>query len=118
MNSRHQAVRLAWPIWGVAVLLWAVSFWVRSIARVGADGDRVAATLAFLVLFTAGALVASRRPESPFGWIMLTYGLVAGVEGTAIGYALGAAGNDWPLGDATALAWVGSWVGLVGSALP
>ncbi len=76
-------------------------------------------TLAFVALSTAGALVASRRPESPFGWIVIAYGVLAACEGAAIGYAIAAAapGAIRPLGDGTATAWLGPWVGLVAGAL-
>ena len=75
--------------------------------------------LAFVALSTAGMLVASRRPESPFGWIISAYGLLVGIEGVAIGYRPhgsrpAAAGR---LGDGTAAAWLGTWIAPVANAL-
>ena len=119
LTSHRVATRLAWSIWGVSLLLWAVSLWLRTFGTVGGGVQGVVYTLAFVALSTAGALVASRRPESPFGWIVIAYGVMAACEGAAIGYAIAAAapGAIRPLGDGTATAWLGPWVGLVAGAL-
>ena len=81
--------------------------------------ERVLSTLAFVALSTAGMLVATRRPDSPFGWIVSAYGLIVGVEGVAIGYALalGRPGVPRLFGDGTVAAWLGIWIAAVASAL-
>ncbi len=57
-----------------------------------------------------GALVASRQPRNPTGWLFLFIGNVAGIQGVADQYARfaylshpGAAGGIWAL-------WLDSWV--------
>jgi signal transduction histidine kinase len=117
--NRRTAARVAWSIWGVSLLLWTFSFWVRTLGGVSGTGERLLSTLAFVALATAGMLVASRRPESPFGWIISAYGLLVGGEGVAIGYALalGSPGVPRPFGDGTALAWLGTWIAPVANAL-
>jgi hypothetical protein len=68
-------------------------------------------TLTAVFYPTVGALVASRRPENPVGWLLCLYGL-----GTSIGYfcaeyaiyALLAEPNSLPAGEA--MAWILSWV--------
>ena len=70
MLERSTATRVAWSIWGVSLLLWTFSFWVRALGGISGTVERVLSTLAFVALATAGMLVATRRPESPFGWIV------------------------------------------------
>jgi signal transduction histidine kinase len=117
--SRRVAARVAWAIWCVSLLIWAISFWVRTVGNVGGGIERVIATAAFFALSTAGMLVASRRPESPFGWIVSAYGLLAGIEGLVIGYAITAAGPAAAgrLGDGTLAAVLGLWIAPVANAL-
>src|SRR4051812_5642667 len=111
MNSRT-AARVAWSIASVSLLLWVVSFVLRTFGNIGEGFDRVVTTLGFLALSTAGALVIRRRPDSPFGWILSGYGLLVGVEGVAIGYAIAstrpAAGGL--LGDGAVAAVLGVWI--------
>src|SRR5262249_26799903 len=59
------------------------------------------------------------RPDSPFGWIIAAYGLLVGVEGLAIGYAItstlpSVAGR---LGNGAAAAVLGVWIAAVGNGL-
>src|SRR5262245_51339521 len=117
--SRRGATWLAWGVWAVSVALWLASFVLRSIGNVSGGFERALSTLAFVALSTAGAVVASRRPELPFGWLVSGYGLLVGLEGLAIGYAL-LAGNPavaGQLGDGTAAAVVGVWIAPVANAL-
>ena len=117
--NRSTAARVAWSIWGVSLLLWTFSFWVRALGGISGTVERVLSTLAFVALATAGMLVATRRPESPFGWIVGAYGLMVGFEGVAIGYALalGRPGVPRLFGDGTAVAWMGTWIAPVANAL-
>ncbi|HZC01415.1 MAG TPA: hypothetical protein VE844_08640, partial [Gammaproteobacteria bacterium] len=62
---------------------------------------------------TVGALVASRRPENPIGWIFCGTGLLYGVQAFASGYA------DYALLERTGslpggelLAWISRWIGV------
>jgi hypothetical protein len=68
-------------------------------------------TLTAVFYPTVGAIVASRRPENPVGWLLCLYGLV-----TSIGYfcaeyatyALLAQPDSLPAGEA--MVWIVSWV--------
>jgi signal transduction histidine kinase len=117
--NRRTAERGAWSIGSAALVLWTASFGLRTFGSIGEGFDRVVATLAFLALSTAGALVVHRRPHSPFGWILSAYGLLVGCEGVAIGYAIASAGPaaGGMLGDGTVAAVLGSWIAPVGNAL-
>lgn len=57
-----------------------------------------------------GAVVASRLPRNPVGWILLALGVGLGLSSTASAYgALGVLSDHGPLpGDATAV-WLGEW---------
>lgn len=68
--SHCAATRLAWSIWGLALALWIAAVWLRTVADVGGPLDRIVASVTFMAMSTGAALVASRRPESPFGWII------------------------------------------------
>jgi hypothetical protein len=55
---------------------------------------------------TVGALVASRRPENPIGWIFCGTGLLYGVQAFASGYA------DYALPGGEFMAWISGWIGV------
>jgi two-component system, NarL family, sensor kinase len=60
---------------------------------------------------TVGALVASRRPENPVGWLLCLYGLVITISHFSVQYAiyaLLAQPNSLPAGEA--LVWIVSWI--------
>ena len=73
---------LAWGLAGLAMLSGVPSFWLLS--RVWVEGSTDAAptvatvvpvTLAVVSAVGVGALVASRRPAHPVGWLLLGVGL-------------------------------------------
>jgi signal transduction histidine kinase len=114
MTSRT-AARLAW---GIAILSYAivaaclVLLWLdrASIASVGAGpvGNLVpAATLGAL-----GALIASRRPANPIGWLMLFIAVLVGTSGLLALIAIRAllAGVS-PHGWVRWVAWGQNWIG-------
>jgi hypothetical protein len=56
-------------------------------------------------LVGSGALIASRHPENPIGWLFCGFGLInAVVADLAQGYGLRAAAQGWPAGAA------GEWI--------
>ena len=59
---------------------------------------------------TVGAIVASRRPENPIGWLLLVSALAITMNNFSAQYAiyaLLAQPNSLPAGQA--LAWIASW---------
>ena len=117
--SCRTAAWVAWSIWSASLLLWSASFALRTFGNVSTGVERAITTLLFVALSTAGALVASRRPESPFGWIVSTYGLLVSFEGVVIGYAITATGPAGAgfLGDGTAAAVLGVWIAPIATGL-
>jgi hypothetical protein len=69
-------------------------------------------TTAIAVSFsTVGALIASRRPGHPVGWLFCAIGALAGIDhfcGEYATYALLAQPGSLPAGEA--VAWIRSWV--------
>jgi hypothetical protein len=107
------AARLAWSLWAVYGVATALFMWLGFLNE---DTGSIVSVLPILFAFTAfaaiGALIVSRNPRHPVGWIFTTIGL-----GTALGnltqqYAIYALFTDpGPLLPAgVASAWLGGWV--------
>jgi hypothetical protein len=100
-----------WTTW-LARSLWAV--WVVlfvTFLLIGADPSRaLVAVAATFAMVTVGALVASRRPANPIGWIFCALGLGFFVGGLSSEYATRAlvdAPGSLPGG--LAIGWLSSW---------
>ncbi|MEX1045931.1 MAG: histidine kinase [Actinomycetota bacterium] len=110
------ASRLAWSLWivGIAFASSAIVFAIlgRSTSppadSFGPRGFGVVFTLAF---GTVGAVVASRRPGNPIGWIFLGAGVLSGFQEFAQQYgiyALLTRGGGLPGGEIGA--WLVDWI--------
>ena len=84
----------AWAVWALTLLSLAVLPWLDRLLRQAGRPDRVVVTAdaAALVLgslspATVGAVLASRRPRHPVGWLLLTLGAALAASGAATGYA-------------------------------
>jgi hypothetical protein len=82
-----------WVLWAVCVVL--VGWLNHLLVRAGRPdlailtSDIPAYVLATLSATTVGALLASRRPRHPVGWLLLGLGLPVALSGVATGYAPG-----------------------------
>jgi hypothetical protein len=113
-NRTHwRLAGLAWGLWalamlGLAVIVW-LDQWLRQTGRpelIVLTSTAVAPVLGTLIVATVGALVASRRPAHPVGWLLLAFGLslcAAGLTLAWTNYAVAQA-------DAQAAALVASYV--------
>jgi hypothetical protein len=108
------AGRLAWSLWALTVIGLAVALALPS-AEADEDVWSLVASFVFALSFaTVGALVASRRPENPIGWIMCGAGLAYAVGGVSVAYVESTlAGGDDDLVE-TIADWVSGWVWMVG----
>jgi hypothetical protein len=114
MKNRY-ATLVAWSLWALSVALTALGLLLlvlnRSHPGVHIYDYWLDNTLSAVLFSTAGAIVASRRPENPVGWLLCLYGLANAVghfsSQYAI-YALLARSNPLPAGEA--MAWVSSWI--------
>jgi len=120
--SRRTAARLAWTLWGLSVALTALGLLLLALNLSHPN------TYVFewwfnnsliVIDVTVGAIVASRRPENPVGWLLCLSGLAVSVghfsSQYAI-YALLAQPGSLPAGEA--LAWIASWVLPIYAGLP
>ncbi len=90
----RRATRLAWGILAVYVVLETGGLvLLASTPRKVVPGDEAgtlaldaAFALAFFVFTFVGALIASRRPGHPVGWLLCAIGLIRGVYSFALGY--------------------------------
>ena len=93
-RARPSAV-LAWTLWASTLLGLAATAWFdHLLRRVGRPdlaqltGEAVTIVLAAVSAATAGAVLASRRPGHPVGWLLLAFGLVGhALTSAAEGYA-------------------------------
>jgi hypothetical protein len=81
--SLRAAAWLAWSLAGLSFALFAAtialyiparSMQVPSAWGTGGDSGQLISLLPFLAFPIVGALIASRRPENPIGWICLAVG--------------------------------------------
>jgi hypothetical protein len=114
MNPRT-AARLGWSLFGLSVLLLAVAF-VLNLRRpqypdVGATTGELLLGLVLLLFGWFGALIVSRLPGNPIGWILCAFGIVSGLLGFASEYAVyGLITRPGVAPGAAALAWFASWM--------
>jgi hypothetical protein len=113
--SPRAAGRLAWSLWALSSTLTALSILllVLNLAHPSVDifDYWVESILISVSCSTVGALIASRRPENPTGWIFCALGLAAGIRHFCAEYAiyaLLAEPGSLPFGGV--LAWITSWI--------
>jgi hypothetical protein len=85
---------LAWALWALVVLAIAAVAWLQHLVRqagrpelAGPDASAVPYALAMVSAATVGALLASRRPRHPVGWLLVALGLSLGATAVTNGYA-------------------------------
>src|SRR5918997_1358230 len=104
-----RAAWLGWGVWVLTVLAMALTLVLTLLNSPSSSlRDMVALSLLLLAFSTVGALVASRRPENPIGWLFCSGALVWIVGELALEYAVYAlitAPGALPAG-----AWA-AWVG-------
>src|ERR671920_1733680 len=112
--SRRASSRLAWSLWAITVALTALSalLVVLSLSRPNTPVFDWWFGNTFVVIdATVGAIVASRRPENPVGWLLCLSGVVVGTSSFTSQYAiytLLARPGSLPAGEASA--WVAAWM--------
>lgn len=120
--GKRAASRVAWSIWALCVPLTVcgglLSFLTAS-GQFGPGSGLVILLGVLLLMFpTVGALVASRRPENPIGWIFCAVSFVIGLGIFAEGYAAYALhASPVSLPGVQYAAWFSSWTGGPGALL-
>src|SRR5215218_6901423 len=113
--SARTATWLSWSLCALSLVLAALSLWLvalnHSHPNIPTYAPWLDNTLGALSYAPVGALVASRRPDNPIGWLVCLYGLVISLSYFSAEYAiyaLLAEPGSLPAGEA--LAWVLSWI--------
>jgi hypothetical protein len=86
---------LAWGLWTLAMLCLAPAVWLQHLAGQAGRPDLVvfdaptvvAVAAAHVGLATVGAVVASRQPRHPVGWLLLAFGVLGNASFVIGGYA-------------------------------
>jgi hypothetical protein len=106
----------AWALWALTMLSISAIAWLDQLSRQAGRpelaqltlGAVVGPVLAAVSAATAGAVLASRRPRHPVGWLLLAVGLSAawgGVPPAYAAYGLLARPGALPAADAVARYW-------------
>ena len=109
--SRWRRAWLAWVLWALAIVGLVVTVWLDQLLRRAARPELVVLiptaippVLGAVSTATVGALVASRRPRHPVGWLLLGFGLSLSAAGVALAYTnYGVAEPDAPAAGLVAL---------------
>ena len=120
--SRRTAARLGWSLFGLSALLLAVAFVLNlrrpQYADLSVTTGELLGQLVFVLFGWFGALIVSRRPSHPIGWLLCAFGLASGLAAFASEYAIyGLVSTPGAAPGAAALAWVTSWLFAVNLAL-
>src|SRR3712207_5516899 len=115
--SHRAAAWLAWSMWALSLPFAAFSgvlgFLTASSHPRFDSGFLFLISLMVLTFPTVGALIASRRPKNPIGWILCGTGLFTGARFFAEAYAdFGLVGRPGLLPAVEYMAWIASWSGI------
>ena len=112
--SARTAARLAWSLWALSVSLTGLSLLLLVLILRSPNSyifDWWLGNALVVVDATVGAIVASRRPENPVGWLLCLSGVAVGTSSFTSQYAiytLLARPGSLPAGEASA--WVAAWM--------
>jgi hypothetical protein len=106
--SPRAAARLSWSVFAVSVMLLLVG-WGFSLAADDVPAFDVVSSVILVVLPAMGALVATRLPANPIGWLFLAAGFLLALAGATFGYGGYALDEGAGLPGGVAASWVTSW---------
>ncbi len=112
--SARSASWLAWSLWAISVALTGLSLVLLILILRYPDVhvfDWWLGNALVVVDATVGAIVASRRPENPVGWLLCLSGVAVGASSFTSQYAiyaLLARPGSLPAGEA--MAWISAWM--------
>ncbi|MBA2346259.1 MAG: hypothetical protein H0V83_14410 [Rubrobacter sp.] len=113
--SRRAAAWLAWPLCALSLALTVLSLLLLNL-NLSHPGTHIYApwldnTLTAMSYAPVGALIASRHPENPVGWLLCLFGLVISISHFCAEYAIYALlAQPYSLPAGQAMAWIVSWL--------
>jgi hypothetical protein len=94
-RSRPWPAVLAWALLALELLVLATFPWLDHLIRQAGRPDlgtigpfAVPPTVAALTAGSVGAVLASRRPRHPVGWLLLAQGMVMSISAACVGYII------------------------------
>jgi len=109
--------RLAWSLWALSVALVALRLLLQYVNDPASFLGNLFKVLS-LAFATVGALIASRRPENPVGWIFGAGALLLALADFAEQYAVYAlVTRPGALPGGVMMAWIRLWAGTLGFSL-
>jgi two-component system NarL family sensor kinase len=127
--EHRSAARLAWSLWVACVALIVLALlldsllnhdilsypWqVRSNNRALYPIYAILTGIVSLVYPTIGALIVSRLPRNPIGWIFCGVGLLYQIQHLTLAYSAYALSGKFALPWGEYIAWFSTWVGFAG----
>jgi len=89
-RPRRWSALVAWALWAVAMLGMAATFWLHQLlVQAGRLDLMTLDPLLFIAMVSAatvGAVLASRRPAHPVGWLLLSLAVLLDTTGIAAAY--------------------------------
>jgi hypothetical protein len=113
--SARTAARLGWFMFALSALLFMAALILNlrrpQYADLAFTTGELVLGLALLLFGWFGALIVSRQPSHPIGWILGAFSVIGGVGDFASEYAIyGLRSHPDAVPGAAALAWFASWV--------
>jgi hypothetical protein len=112
--SAHASSRIAWSLWALTVVLTALSLFLLVLNQRYPNTpipNYLLGNVLVVIDATVGAIVASRRPENPVGWLLCLSGVAVSTStftSLYAVYALLARTGTLPAGEASA--WIAAWI--------
>src|SRR6266498_4944358 len=121
MNKTNVARPLAWSIAALSLTLAIAGLGLNILARVQGHGE------GWLILFgpatavtytLVGALVATRQPRNPMGWIFSAVGVFTGLTLLSSSYEMVGQSGEVTLPGSDIVRWLGLWAWMPATILP
>jgi hypothetical protein len=112
--SHRAAIWLPWSLWSLSLALTVLSLLLLTL-NLSHPGTHIfdwwLGNALVVIDATVGAIVASRRPENPVGWLLCLSGVAVSISSFTSQYAiyaLLARPDSTPAGEA--VAWIAAWL--------
>lgn len=97
------AAAIAWSVWGLAIISIGLAMFSRFLA------EDIPLLAGFVAYATVGAIVVSRRPRNPVGWVFVAVGALAAVGALGESYLLTVRQSEALPSLAVWAAWTQEW---------